>query len=144
MKLYYSPGACSQAPHILLHEIGLGHDAGGSTSRQDAGGRQLLSRDQSQGCGSGASARQWRGADRERGHPPISRRPRGLAEVLPALGNFRRYRVLELVNYITTELHKSFGFLFHPEASDEMKQLVVGDFGKKLDYIDESSARVRS
>jgi glutathione S-transferase len=58
-------------------------------------------------------------------------------EVLPPLGNFRRYRVLELVNFITTELHKRFGFLFSPDATDDMKQLVVRDLGKKLDYIDE-------
>ncbi len=44
-------------------------------------------------------------------------------EILPPHGDFRRYRVLEMVNFITTELHKRFGFLFNPEASDEMKQL---------------------
>ena len=43
--------------------------------------------------------------------------------MLPPLGNFRRYRVLEMVNFITTELHKRFGFLFNPDATDEMKQL---------------------
>ena len=39
-------------------------------------------------------------------------------------GDFRRYRVLEMVNFITTELHKRFGSLFSPDATDEMKQLV--------------------
>jgi len=58
-------------------------------------------------------------------------------EVLPPMGDFRRYRVLEMVNFITTELHKRFGFLFNPNATDEMKQLVIADLGKKLDYIDE-------
>ena len=58
-------------------------------------------------------------------------------EVLPGLGEFRRYRVLEMVNFITTELHKRFGFLFSPDATDEMKQLVVDELGKKLDYIEQ-------
>ena len=83
------------------------------------------------------AARQRRSADRKRGDPAVSRRPRNWPEVLPPLGDFRRYRVLEMVNYITTELHKRFGYLFSPDASDEMKQLVIRDLGKKLDYIDD-------
>jgi glutathione S-transferase len=57
--------------------------------------------------------------------------------VLPPLGQFRRYRVLELLNFITTELHKRFGFLFNPNATDEFKQFIITDLKKKLDYIDE-------
>jgi glutathione S-transferase len=44
--------------------------------------------------------------------------------------------VLEVLNFITTELHKRFGILFNPEASDETKQFVTADLRKKLDYID--------
>jgi glutathione S-transferase len=137
MKLYYSPGACSQAPHILLHEIGLSHDAervdlkaktieDGSSylSINPKGAVPALELDSGDVLTENAVILQYLG-DRS-----------SVGEVLPPLGNFRRYRVLELVNFITTELHKRFGFLFNPDATDEMKQLVIRDLAKKLDYMD--------
>ena len=138
MKLYYSPGACSQEPHILLHEIGLEHDA----ARVDLKAKKLengsdylainpkgavpaLQIDSGEVLTENAVILQYLG---DRTNWP---------EVLPPLGDFRRYRVLEMVNFITTELHKRFGFLFNPDATDEMKNLVIADLSKKLDYIDE-------
>ena len=137
MKLYWSPGACSQAPHILLHEIGLDHDAVRvdlKTKRLEDGSDYLavnpkgavpaLELDSGEVLTENAVVLQYLG---DRASWP---------EVLPPLGDFRRYRVLEMVNYITTELHKRFGFLFSREASDEVKQFVRNDLAKKLDWID--------
>ncbi len=137
MILYYSPGACSQAPHILLHEIGLDHDSKRvdlkSHTLEDGssyydinpkGAVPALRLDSGEVLTENAVILQYLG---DRASWP---------EVLPPLGNFRRYRVLELVNYITTELHKRFGFLFNPNATDEFKQFVVADLSKKLDHID--------
>jgi glutathione S-transferase len=136
MKLYYSPGACSQAPHILMHEIGLSHDAArvdlkshtledGSSFYQvnPKGAVPVLELDNGETLTENAVVLQYLG-------------DRAASDVLPPLGDFRRYRVLEMVNFITTELHKRFGLLFSPDATDEMKQLVIRDLGKKLDYID--------
>jgi glutathione S-transferase len=138
MKLYYSPGACSQAPHILLHEIGLSHDAERvdlKEKRLESGGDYLainpkgavpaLELDSGDVLTENAVILQYLG-DRS-----------SVGEVLPPMGNFRRYRVLELVNFITTELHKRFGFLFNPNATDAIKQLIIEDLGKKLDYMDD-------
>lgn len=136
MKLYYSPGACSQAPHILLHEIGLEHDAARVDLKEKKledgsdylainpkGAVPALQLDSGEVLTENAVILQYLG---DRASWP---------EVLPPLGDFRRYRVLETVNFITTELHKRFGFLFNPEATDAMKQLVTADLGKKLDYL---------
>ena len=57
-------------------------------------------------------------------------------EVLPPMGDFRRYRVLEVVNFITTELHKSFAPLFKPDASDDTKAFFKGIIAEKLGYMD--------
>jgi glutathione S-transferase len=138
MKLYYSPGACSQAPHILLHEIGLSHDAErvDLKAKVTESGRSYLEinpkgavpaleLDNGEVLTENAVILQYLG-DRA-----------GSADVLPAVGNFRRYRVLELVNFITTELHKSFAPLFSPDAGDETKQFMIKTIGKKLDLIEQ-------
>jgi glutathione S-transferase len=138
MKLYYTPGACSQAPHILLHEIGHTHDAARVDLRTKTledgsdflavnpkGAVPALELDSGEVLTENAVILQYLG---DRASWP---------EVLPPMGDFRRYRVLEVVNFITTELHKRFGFLFNPDATDEMKQVVIAEIGKKLDYIDQ-------
>lgn len=138
MKLYYSPGACSQAPHILMHELGLSHDARKvdlEAKRLEDGSSYLdvnpkgavpaLELDNGEVLTENAVILQYLG-DRA-----------ASTDAFPPLGHFSRYRVLELVNYITTELHKRFGFLFSPDATDAMKQVVIAQLGRKLDYVDE-------
>ena len=138
MKLYYSPGACSQAPHILLHEIGLDHDAVRVDLRNKTledgsdylkinpkGAVPALELDSGEVLTENAIVLQYLG---DRASWP---------EVLPPMGDFRRYRVLELVNFITTELHKRFSYMFSREASEEMKQFVGAELGKKFDYVNE-------
>jgi glutathione S-transferase len=138
MKLYYSPGACSQAPHILLHEIGLEHQAaqvdlkskkltdGSDYLRVNPKGAvPALQLDSGEVLTENAVILQYLG---DRASWP---------EVLPPLGDFRRYRVLEMVNFITTELHKRFGLLFNRKSGEETKQLARDELARKLDYVDE-------
>src|SRR4029078_13002622 len=137
MKLYYSPGACSQAPHILLHEIGLHHDAErvdlktkrtedecGYRAIKPKGAVAALELDSGDVLTENAVILQYLG-DRS-----------SVGEVLPPLAQFRRYRVLEWINFITTELHKSFAPLFNSEAGDETKALFRDGIARKLDYVE--------
>jgi glutathione S-transferase len=137
MKLYYSPGACSQAPHILLHEIGLAHDAArvdlktkmiedGRSYLQvnPKGSVPALELDNGEVLTENAVVLQYLG-------------DRAGSDVLPSVGNFGRYRVLEMVNFITTEVHKSFAPLFNREAGDEIKHFFREQLRHKLDYVDD-------
>ncbi len=138
MKLFYAPGACSQAPHILLHEVGLSHEAervdlknktledGSSYLRVNPKGVvPALQLDNGEVLTENAVILQYIG-DRAGSH-----------DVLAQQGDYRRYRALEIVNFITTELHKRFSYLFRDDASDDTKQLIIDDLGKRLDYLDE-------
>jgi glutathione S-transferase len=42
-------------------------------------------------------------------------------QLLPPVGNMQRYRVIEWLNFVATELHKGAGVFFHPAVTDAMK-----------------------
>ena len=141
MKLYYSPGACSQAPHIVLHETGLSHEAvkvdlkekmteDGRDYRtiNPKGSVPALELDNGEVLTENAVVLQYLG-DRV-----------GLGDFLPQFGDFRRYRVLEWVNFITTELHKSFGPLFKADEGEEVKAFAKKTIRERLDYVEKEFA----
>ena len=58
------------------------------------------------------------------------------AKLLPAAGSMERYRVLEWLSFINSELHKSFSPLFHPEVSDEAKAFARNNVSKRIEYVE--------
>jgi glutathione S-transferase len=135
MKLYYSPGACSLAPHIALSESGLDYAA----VKVDLGKHQLAD-----------------GTDyytiNPNGYVPLLETDDGtrLAEVAvilqyiadrkpgtlaPAFGSMERYRLMEWLNFIATEIHKQFGPLWDPSTPDATKERQRATLAKRFDYV---------
>ena len=138
MKLYYAPGACSQAAHIVLHEAGLEHESEAvdlrahRTANQDdyyainsKGAVPALELDGGEVLTENGAVLQYLG-DRS-----------GDDDLLPASG-LDRYRVIEWLSYLGSDVHKSFGPLFNPASSDEVKQGARDMVAKKFDFIENS------
>ena len=139
MKLYYSPGACSQAPHIALTEAGIEFEP----VQVDLGTKKLAN-------GSNYLAVNPKGAVPALGLPEGEVLTENAvilqfigdlkpeAGFLPPLGHLPRYRVLEWLNFVATELHKSFTPLFKPDAGEETKSFAMRTIEAKLDYVDQA------
>jgi glutathione S-transferase len=135
MKLFYSPGACSLAPHIALREAGLKFE----TEKVDL-----------------AAKKTERGADywsiNPKGYVPALQLDSGevLTEVsavlqyiadqkpnlLPAFGSAERYRALEWIGFISTEIHKGFSPLWKPNTPDAYKAIALENLAKRLQYVE--------
>ncbi|OGT30761.1 MAG: glutathione transferase GstA [Gammaproteobacteria bacterium RIFCSPHIGHO2_12_FULL_35_23] len=125
MKLYYSKGACSLAIRIIIHEIGVTSEFEAVNLKNkttEAGENYLLINPK-------GAVPALMTADNELLTENLVIQLY-LAEkykatnLLPTADNFKRYRVLEWLNYISTDVHKSFGPLFNPNVSEEMKETV--------------------
>jgi glutathione S-transferase len=138
VKLYYSPGACSLSPHIVAREAGIALDLvkvdlkarkladGADYARINGKGYvPALALDDGQLLTEGPAIVQYL-ADRA----PDS----GLA---PANGTLERYRLQEWLNFLTSEIHKSFSPLFNPAAAEGWKQAARDNIARRFDWIAE-------
>lgn len=137
MKLFYAPGTCSLAPHIVLRETATPHTlekvdlarhatAAGIDlySLNPKGQVPLLQLDDGTLLSEGPVIAQYI-ADLA-----------GASTLMPAAGSLARYRVLEWQNYITSELHKGYGPLFNPAFDDAAKTLHRQQLRKKYEWVD--------
>ena len=135
MKLYYSPGACSQAAHILLHETGLPHDSEvvDIRSKRPASGADYLTINPK---GAGPALMIGDEVLTENGAVLQYIGDKGGNDTLLPGSGMERYRVIEMLAYLGSDVHKSFGPLFNPASSDDAKQAARDMVGKKFDFLE--------
>jgi glutathione S-transferase len=136
MKLYYSPGACSLSPHIVLLEAGLPYtlEKTDLATKKTATGVDYLTIN---GKGSVPALQLEDGRVLTEG-PAVVQYLADLkpeSQLAPRAGTFERYQLMELLNFITSELHKNFGALFNPKASADWKASAIANLDKRFTWI---------
>jgi glutathione S-transferase len=136
MKLYYASGACSAAPHILLHELGKKFDlekvdipakkteSGGDYWKINAKGYvPTLEIKKGETLTEVATILQYL-ADKAKA-----------TKLLPKAGTMARYRIMETLNFVASELHKNIGGLFNPAMPEDGKAALKQRINQRLDYV---------
>jgi len=141
MNLYYSPGACSLSPHIALLEAGLPYDL----VRVDLKAKKLESGDDYLKVNPKGQvpALALDSGELVTEGPVIVQMIADRAadkNLAPARDSAERHKFLEWLNFITTELHKSFSPLFQPAIPDDVKNFFRERLLGKFKYIDSQLA----
>lgn len=144
MELYFVGGACSLAPHIVLNELGLparltkvdlgrGKTADGRDYKaiNPKGYVPALQLDNGEVLTEAAAILQYL----------VDQAPnRGLA---PVAGTFERYRFIEWLTFISSEIHKGFGPLWSPTIPAETRAATIEKLAKRFAYLDAHFAKNR-
>jgi glutathione S-transferase len=138
MKLFYSPNACSLAPHIVLRELGLPFDLikvdlqqhltelGEDFYRLNKKGQvPVLQLEDGSFLTEGAVISQFLVDQFER------------KDLLPEINTPERYQTLSWMNFIASEIHKAYSPFFHESYGEESKTIFSTILNKHYAWIDQ-------
>lgn len=138
MKLFYSPNACSLAPHIVLRELGLPFELikvdlqqhltelGEDFYRVNKKGQvPVLQLEDGSFLTEGAVISQFLVDQFER------------KDLLPEINTPERYQILSWMNFIASEIHKAYSPFFHESYGEESKTIFSTILNKHYAWIDQ-------
>jgi glutathione S-transferase len=135
MKLYYSPGAASLAPHIALREA----ERSFELVRVDLHTKRLASGDDYRLINPKCKVPTLvLDGDVLTENPAVLLYVADLVpdkHLAPPGGTFTRYHMIEMLSFIATEVHKQFGLLWHPETPAPVQERQRGKIGEALLYL---------
>jgi glutathione S-transferase len=136
MQLYFSPGACSLASHITAREAGIPFDLNKADLKakktedgsdylaiNSKGAVPALKLDNGQVLTEGVAIMQYLGDQKPE------------SNLVPKNGSLERYRLQEWLNYITSEVHKSYSPLWNATADPAVKEYALANLHKKFDWL---------
>ena len=142
MKLFYKTGTCSLAPNIIMAELGLSYEleavdlqtkkcaSGDYKQINPKGSVPALVLDNGEVLTEGSVICQYLADLKPDAH------------LMPKFGTFARYRCLEWLNFIATEVHKNFSPLFGldrifttSEGKEQLKSFILTNLHTKLSYV---------
>lgn len=141
MKLYFSPGACSMAPHMVLIELGLPHSTemvdlraqphvlknSGEpyTDINPKGSVPALKLDSGEVLTEAAVILQYLSDQKPE------------AGLFPKFGSMERYHAMEWLNFVSSDIHKTLGQFWNPSYSEEAREVLKKALDHRLKFLDQ-------
>lgn len=141
MKLFFAPGTCALSPHIVLHELGIKFESVKVDLKQKTT----------------ADGKDYRLVNPKGYVPALEIAPGDVltegpaivqyladqnpgSHLAPPAGTRERYRLLEWLNFVSTEVHKQFSTLFNREAPEEFKTVIKAKLQGRFAFLNEHFA----
>lgn len=144
-QLYFAPGACSLAPHIVLRELGEDfslvkvstkthqtEDGADFYTINPKGYVPAIRLENGEILTEGAAISQFLADSKQ------------ATDLAPRAGTIERARLNEWLVFINSEVHKTFSPLFNPATTDEQKKAIKERLASRFDFIEKSLGDGRS
>ncbi len=136
LKLYFAPGACSLAPHIILEEVKVPYELIRVDLKNKTYGSENYLKVNPKGSVPALQLKDGKVLTETVAILQFLADQKPEARLVPTAGSWEKYQELEWLNFISTEVHKGFSPLWKADNSEEIKAKAKKVLDQKLNLLE--------